>query len=240
MTSPTASAAHPALPPAERFARRIAALPDAITAGFFLLLWIAPQWLGPAALRTGLLMMLVEFVLMHATGMLGGMALANAGDARRRWKPILLFGAFYLLFIAAWSWIFEAWWPLLALAWLVAGKLALAWQPLPDADKRDRLQSDWAISALAYLCGVFVTLMLPLPRLGLDAGIVAAARQRRVGGQAAYLGRLRPALFRRAGHCEVARLAAAGQARGDPQGLRLFNPRHRPSIHWHRGVPPCD
>ena len=54
MTSPTASAAHPALPPAERFARRIAALPDAITAGFFLLLWIVPQWLGPAALRTGL------------------------------------------------------------------------------------------------------------------------------------------------------------------------------------------
>lgn len=176
MTSPTASAAHPASPPAERFARRIAALPDAITAGFFLLLWIVPQWLGPAALRTGLLMMLVEFVLMHATGMLGGMALANAGDARRQWKPILLFGAFYLLFIAAWSWIFEAWWPLLALAWLVAGKLALAWQPLPDADKRDRLQSDWAISALAYLCGVFVTLMLPLPRLGLDADIVAAAR----------------------------------------------------------------
>ena len=156
-------------------ARVLAALPDAITAGFFLLLWLVPQWLGPTALRTGLLMMLVEFILMHATGILGGMALSNAGDERRQWKPILLFSSMYLLFIAVWAWTFRAWWPLLALAWLVAGKLALAWQPLPDADKRDRIMSDWGISALAYLGGVFVTLFLPLPRLGLDAGVVAAA-----------------------------------------------------------------
>ena len=176
MSTPTTAAPDPALPPTEHIARTVAALPDAITACFFLLLWIVLQWLGPTALRTGLLMMLVEFILMHATGILGGMALANAGDARRRWKPILLFGAFYLLFIGAWSWIFRAWWPLLALAWLIAGKLALAWQPLPDADKRDRLQSDWGISALAYLGGVFVTLLLPLPRLGLGVDVVAAAQ----------------------------------------------------------------
>ena len=156
-------------------ARVLAALPDAITAGFFLLLWLLPQWLGPTALRTGLLMMLVEFILMHATGILGGMALSNAGDTRRQWKPILLFSSMYLLFIAAWAWTFRAWWPLLALAWLVAGKLALAWQPLPDADKRDRIMSDWGISALSYLGGVFATLMLPLPRLGLTGDVVAAA-----------------------------------------------------------------
>ena len=134
-----------------------------------------PQWLGPTALRTGLLMMLVEFILMHATGILGGMALSNAGETCRQWKPILLFSSMYFLFIAAWAWIFRAWWPLLALAWLVAGKLALALQPLPDADKRDRIMSDWGISALAYLGGVFTTLMLPMPRFGLDAGVVAAA-----------------------------------------------------------------
>ena len=156
-------------------ARVLAALPDAITAGFFLLLWLGPQWLGPTALRTGLLMMLVEFILMHATGILGGMALSNAGETRRQWKPILLFSSFYLLFIAAWAWTFRAWWPLLALAWLVAGKLALALQPLADTDKRYRIMSDWGISALAYLGGVFATLMLPLPRLGLSGDVVAAA-----------------------------------------------------------------
>ena len=35
--------------------------------------------------------------------------------------------------------------------------------------------SDWGISALAYLGGVFATLMLPLPRLGLTGDVVAAA-----------------------------------------------------------------
>ncbi|MBK9668648.1 MAG: hypothetical protein IPO74_01140 [Thermomonas sp.] len=69
-----------------RLPRLLAGLPDAITAGFFLALWIAPQWLGPNALRTGLLMMLVEFILMHATGILGSMALADAGGSRRPWN----------------------------------------------------------------------------------------------------------------------------------------------------------
>ena len=158
-----------------RLPRLLAGLPDAITAGFFLALWIAPQWLGPNALRTGLLMMLVEFILMHATGILGSMALADAGGARRPWKPILAFSGLYLLFIAGYAWGFKAWWPLLALAWLVAGKLAMAWQPLPNADKRDRLQAERALSALLYLIGVFITTFLPLPRLGLDAQVVAAA-----------------------------------------------------------------
>ena len=176
MTTPPGSrAAQTRSPSSERFQRLVSALPDAITAGFFLLLWIVPQWLGPTALRTGLLMMLVEFILVHATGFLGGMALANAGDTRPRWKPILVFAGLYLLFIAGYAWGFKAWWPLLALAWLVAGKLALAWQPLPDADKRDRLQAEWGLSALLYLGGVFITTFVPLPRLGLDAQVVGAA-----------------------------------------------------------------
>ena len=48
------------MPPAERIARLAVAAPDAITAGFFLLLWVVPQWLGPTALRTGLLMMRMQ------------------------------------------------------------------------------------------------------------------------------------------------------------------------------------
>ncbi|GHB95282.1 hypothetical protein [Thermomonas carbonis] len=172
MNMPEAPAA---LPPAERIARWVVAAPDAITAGFFLLLWLVPHWLWADALRTGLLMMLVEFILVHATGFLGSMAMTNPGNTRRRWKPILLFAGFYLLFIAAWSWSFEAWWPLLAFAWLVAGKLALAWQPLADADKAERLRSEWGISVLAYLGGVFITMLLPLPRLGLTSTVVAAA-----------------------------------------------------------------
>lgn len=157
------------------FLRLLGALPDAATAGFFVVLWVAPQWLWPQALRTGLLMMLVEFILVHAAGMLGGIVLARESGQGQRWKPVLGFGAIYLVFIAAWSRQFQAWWPFLALAWLLAGKFALVLQPMPDADKRHRLQSDWAIGVMAYLAGVFITTFLPLPRLGLTRTVVAAA-----------------------------------------------------------------
>lgn len=155
--------------------RLLGALPDALTAGFFVMLWVAPQILWPQALRTGLLMMLVEFILVHAAGMLGGIVLAREAGQGQRWKPVLGFGAFYLVFIAAWAWQFQAWWPLLALAWLLAGKFALVLQPMPDADRRHQLASDWAIGVMAYLAGVFITTLLPVPRLGLTRTVAAAA-----------------------------------------------------------------
>lgn len=161
--------------PIERLARIAGALPDAATAGFFAVLWIAPQCLWPQALRTGLLMMLVEFILVHATGMLGGMALARKAGDGSPWKLLLGFTGFYLLFVGAFAWQFQAWWPLLALAWLLAGKVALLLQPIADERKKLRLQADWALGVLAYLVGAFATTFLPVPRLGLERAVVSAA-----------------------------------------------------------------
>ncbi|MBB1087595.1 hypothetical protein H4F99_03730 [Lysobacter sp. SG-8] len=162
--------------PAQRFARWISALPDAITAAFFLSLWVAPTLWGPTALRTALLMMLVEFVLLHASAMLGSMVLSNGDGTRRKgWHALLGFGLLYLVFIAAWAWQFRAWWPLLAFGWLLLGKLWLVFQPAPDMRQRQRMQSEWAIGVMAYLAGTFATVLLPVPRLGLEASIVAQA-----------------------------------------------------------------
>jgi len=163
----------PAAPP-KRPLDLAGALPDALTAGFFLLLWIVPGWLGTDALRTGLLMMLVEFILVHAAGILGQIAL-GADIGRKRWRAVLGFSLLYLLFIGAWAFVFEAWWPLLALLWLVAGKVHLALQPIAGEEKLERMKSEWAMSAIFYLGGVFATVMLPIPRLGLGPSVVAAA-----------------------------------------------------------------
>lgn len=162
--------------------RALGALPDALTAGFFVVLWLAPQLLWPQALRTGLLMMLVEFILVHAAGMLGGIVVASQDDRSRLWKPILGFGALYLVFILGWAWQFQAWWPLLALVWLLAGKLSLVLQSLPTADQRHQLQSGWAIGVMAYLVGASLTVFLPIPRLGLTRSVVAAADLPGAGG----------------------------------------------------------
>ena len=45
--------------------RAALALPDAVSASVFLLLWIAPFALGPDGVRNALLMMLVEFLLIQ-------------------------------------------------------------------------------------------------------------------------------------------------------------------------------
>lgn len=152
-----------------------AGLPDAVTAGFFLLLWLFPAWLGAAALKTGLLMMLVEFILLHATAMIGGTLLSREPGQPMRWRALAGFSVLYLAFILAWCLQFQAWWPVLAFGWLLAGKAALAMQPVPVAAKRERLSSDWALGVIFYLGGVFATSVLPLPRLGLDRAVVAAA-----------------------------------------------------------------
>ncbi len=162
----------------DRIARWASALPDAVTSAFFLSVWIAPTWLGASAIRTGMLMMLVEFILLHASAMLGSMLMESEQDPglrRSRLRAIAALGGFYLLFVAAWSYQFHAWWPLLAFGWLLLGKAWQAFQPLPGEARRQRLQSDWAIGVMAYLAGAFLTVFMPVPRLGMNRAVVADA-----------------------------------------------------------------
>lgn len=51
--------------------RLLAALPDSLTALFFLSVWIRPLDFGHNGVRNGTLIMLVEFILVHASGVLG-------------------------------------------------------------------------------------------------------------------------------------------------------------------------
>jgi hypothetical protein len=44
----------------------------------------------------------------------------------------------------------------------------------PSGDERAFLQAGWAASAISYLLGVAVTVVLPVPRLGLTPAIVHA------------------------------------------------------------------
>ena len=156
--------------------RIASALPDGVAAGFYLLLWIVPGLLGADALQTGLLIMLVEFILIHASAMIGGSLLKPGVPRAKKFASLLGFAAMYLIFIVGYCFIFKQWWPLAAFAVLLIGKASLAFdRNLPSAERQQRLASAWALSCMAYLGGVFLTLFLPLPRLGLSTEVVAAA-----------------------------------------------------------------
>jgi len=155
-------------------ARLLSALPDVVTAFGCLIVWVAPLALGEDAVKTVLLMMLMEFILLHATGFFTRIA---TSDRTRRMQQILqLLGLslFYMLFVGAWAYVFRAWWPLPVFLWLVVGKIAWVFaNPRGRAAEASRQMKTWAFSMVAYIGAVFAGLMLPLPRLGLDAATVA-------------------------------------------------------------------
>lgn len=148
--------------------RGFSALPDAITAGFFLVVWVAPMAFGAGAVKTAMLIMIVEFILVHGAGFLGSTAYADNVSRANKVKALVGFTLFYMVFILSFSLIFKEWWPVLAFAWLLMAKLGIALdRKAPAAEHRIRAQSGWALAVMAYLGGVFATIILPVPRLGI-------------------------------------------------------------------------
>lgn len=163
--------ARPDAPVAAPWIRLLSALPDAATACGCAVAWVSPFTFGPDAVRTVLLMMLVEFILLHATGFFAG-ALEASGSGGRHVLVVLALSSAYLVFVGAFALIFHSWWPLVAYGWLVVGKIAwsLAGPRGSDGEtERQRQMGAWAFSLVAYLGAVFAALLLPLPELGLDA-----------------------------------------------------------------------
>ena len=150
-------------------------LPDAVMAGFLAILWVKPQWLWPTALKTGLLVVMVEAFLMHATALIGGLLLSARKNQGPTWEIVTVGTLAYLGFIGTIAWDFREWWPLLAVAWLLASKLRLLARPVTDVPTKEHMQTVWQLGAMTYMAALFLALMLPVPRLGLVRPVVAAA-----------------------------------------------------------------
>lgn len=161
-------------PPAKPMERAFSALPDALTALYFLSLWLFPLLFGVHAVRNGMLLMLVEFMLLHASVFLGNTAFSPGMPRAKKALRMGGFAVLYGAFVGAWAFAFEAWWPILAFGWLLAIKFSGVFgRDVDNAVRLQRLQSTWAIGALAYLGGVLLTTLLWVPRLGITADVQA-------------------------------------------------------------------
>jgi hypothetical protein len=119
--------------PASAWALWLTLLPDAMTCGFFLIVWWNPLVFGPLSVRTAMLTMLLEFYLVHATGMFTGFA---SGTDLPKWKKIgalLGLSLFYLLMIGAFARSFGQWWPLVA-----RGEIQQRERAAPFVERRER------------------------------------------------------------------------------------------------------
>ncbi len=154
--------------------RLFAAMPDALSAGVFVWAWIDPAQIGgPARVKNLMLTMLFEFIVMHSSAIIGSIAIS---DMPRLQRALALIGlsAAYLLFVLAFAYAFSSWWPVWVFGWLFLCRFwYLLANPTTGGDAALRMQESWALSGMAYLAGVFLTLFLPLPRLGITPEFVA-------------------------------------------------------------------
>ena len=157
------------------FNRLLAALPDALTSMLFLIGWIAPGFLGPGRVKDLMLTMLIEFVVMHSSGFYAAIASMSDVSRSKRLLAITALSAFYLVFVLGFSFGFHSTWPIWAFGWLFVSRFLHLWTTKSEpSENMQRMMTSWVISGMAYLGGVFATIFLPLPALGLTPTAIAA------------------------------------------------------------------
>lgn len=142
-------------------------------AAVFLITWIAPYTFGVQTVRHLTFLMLLEFLVVHATGFLGGI---GSKDSTRRERAFMAFVllCLYLCFAAAFSAMYGGWWPLLAFLTLYLGKLPTVVFHPPGHDGQSIVMANWAAMTCLYLFGVFATVMFDVPPLGVTPEVIAA------------------------------------------------------------------
>ena len=148
--------------------RILTALPDFGIAAVFFITWLAPRTLGDRTVAYLMLVMLLEFIIVHSSGFMGSVMLNKPLSARMKIKALLGFGVFYALFAIGFSLGFQAWWPLWTIIVMTLNRMMIVLLgQMPDDQERAYIQRGWAVSALCYIVLVTVTIFLPLPRLGI-------------------------------------------------------------------------
>ncbi len=144
-----------------------AALPDLLTAALILWVWIDPTSWREQLVASFMLVMLLEFILIHSAPFLGSLVFAHGQPRLKRITAVGGMGLMYSIFVAGWAYAFEALWAILAFAWLLGAKLvAILIDRQIDDMAKERQQGLWALSVGWYLIAVIGTIIVPLPELG--------------------------------------------------------------------------
>ena len=86
----------------------VSAAPDAGLAGLFLLTWMFPTLFEPTMVRTLMLTMLMEFIVVHSACFMGLTAYSRATAAKKA-LTIAGFGLFYSMFVGGFGLAFGTW-----------------------------------------------------------------------------------------------------------------------------------
>lgn len=194
--------------PKVTLAQALAALPDLALAGWFVLGWAAPRVIGQQAAGTLVGVMVLEFIIIHASIALvaAPRAIAQAAGDGAWWKSERAVFAglalMYSLFAAGISAAFHTAWLFLGFWMLIANKFIGDWLA-PAAQAQDRLQrhvARWGTSAGLYLLLAAGSIFIPAPRLGAMSASTGEGLWEQHPEQAVMMGALYFALL---GLCEL-------------------------------------
>ena len=147
------------------------ALPNAVFAAVFLITWINPTALADLMVRHLMLIVLLEFILVHSAPFLGSAILAKARK-REKVKGILFLGGMYMLFVLGFALAFERWWPIWVFAVLLASKLFAVFVTRASSEKqRELFMANWGAGTAFYLLTVAVTTVAPVPEFGVTRAV---------------------------------------------------------------------
>ena len=151
----------------------VSALPDLALGGLFLLTWISPYAIDEKMLSYLVLVVLMEFIIIHSSGFLGVVMFLPWAKPKRLASLVGL-GLFYTMFVSAFCVAFGEWWPLGAF-WLMIGNrlLGVLLGQSPEGAERGFLIRSWALSVFFYILAVFAPLLLTPPEFGITSEAVA-------------------------------------------------------------------
>lgn len=186
----------------------LAAAPDLALAGWFVLGWAAPQVIGRQAAGMLVGVMVLEFIIIHASIALvaAPQAIAQKAADGVWWKSEkAVFAGLLLMYSVAaagisaafqTAWLFAGFWI------LMANKFIGDWLT-PSAQAEDRMQrhmARWGISAGLYLFLTAGSIFIPVPRLAATSASTGDGLWEQHPEQAVMMGALYFALL---GFCEL-------------------------------------
>lgn len=151
---------------------------DLAFAGVFLAAWVAPHAVGETLPGHLVFVMILEFLLVHATGFfgaVGAMGTAGGAAAGRRRRALAFTGLFamYGVIVGGFSLALGSAWPFLAFAFLLLPRFPGIVLDPPDFEGQLRVMGQWAATTALFVVGVFISLIGRLPPLGITPEIVA-------------------------------------------------------------------
>lgn len=155
----------------------VSAGPDFLLAGSFFIVWLFPFALGNQAVKYFLVLMQLEFIVIHSTPFLAAISLAKL----QLLKKLLYFIGlvlFYSLFAGGFSFTYGSAWPLISFWTLTLTKYpSLMFSP--STERKDKsIMITWTVMTSAYLGGIFLIGVLPnlvglsIPKFGLTEDVI--------------------------------------------------------------------